>query len=107
MTRERIRPTTREPKMPMATRIADRPVFGALVKIVVGRCLTERAARLLHEVGLDEHVDVAVEDAVDVAHLLLRPVVLHHLIRMEDVAANLAAERDSLLDATDLIQPRL
>src|SRR5204862_5717013 len=114
MTRDRIRPTTREPKMPIATSTADRPVRpafrpepSALVKFVVWCRLAERPARLLHEVGLDEHVDVAVEDAVDVAHLLFGPMVLHHLVRMEHVAANLVAERDFLLGAADLIQLRL
>src|SRR5437016_5150042 len=100
MTRERIRPTSRDPKMPVATSIADRPARGGgpvpsalcplpLFKVVVWRRLAERAARFLHQVRLDEHVDVAVEDAVDVAHLLLRPVVFDHLIRMKHVAANL------------------
>ena len=42
-------------------------------------------------------VDVAVEHAVDVADLLLGPVILDELIRMQDVAADLAAERDLLL----------
>src|SRR4051812_45072783 len=99
MTRDRIRPTTREPKIPAATRIADRPVRGALVKLVVWRRLAEGAAGLLHQIRLDEHVDVAVEHAVDVADLLLRPVILDHLIRMQHVAADLMAERDFLLRA--------
>src|SRR5262245_39350260 len=77
------------------------------VKIFVCRGLTERAARLLHQVGLDELVDVAVQDAVHVAHLLFGPMILHHLIRVQDVAANLAAESDFLLGAADLFELRL
>src|ERR1043165_765700 len=77
------------------------------VSVILGRRLTERAAGALHQVALDEHVDVAVENAVDVADLLLRPVILHHLVRMQDVAADLAAEADLLLDAADLRQLRL
>src|SRR5689334_4343448 len=77
------------------------------VNVVFGCRLPERAARPFHQVALDEHVDVAVEDAVHVADLLLGPVILHHLIRMQDVAADLAAEADLLLDAADLRQLRL
>src|SRR5258705_9029926 len=91
--------------MPEATRKAWRPRPSVNV-LVFGR-LSERAARLLHQVGLDEHVDVAVEHAVHVADLLLRPMVLGHLIRMEYVAANLAAEADALLHAANLIELRL
>jgi hypothetical protein len=64
----------------------------------------ERSARTLHQVGLDEHVDVAVQHAIDIADLLFGPVILHELIRVQHVAANLAAERDLLLGAADLIE---
>src|SRR4029453_14604723 len=64
------------------------------VKIFVCRGLAERAARLLHQVGLDELVDVAVQDAVHVAHLLFGPMILHHLIGVQDVAANRAPKPD-------------
>src|SRR4051812_22955424 len=105
MTRDRMSPTTRDPKMPAATDSADLPVLcplpsdlspapSALVKVVVWRRLAERAARLLHEKGLDEDVDVAVQHAVYIADLLLRAVVFDHLIRMHYIAADLAAERD-------------
>src|SRR6266704_658817 len=99
---ERTRPATREPKMPAATSTAALPLPSALCSlplfnVVVCGPLAERAARLLHQVGLDEHVDVAVEHAVDVADLLLRPMVFHHLIRMQHVTADLAAEPDALL----------
>jgi hypothetical protein len=59
------------------------------------RCRAFRST--LHQVRLDEHVDVAVQHAIDVADLLLGPVILHELIRVQHVAANLAAERDLLL----------
>ena len=38
--------------------------------VVVRRGRAERARRLLHQIGLDERIDVAVEDAVDVADLV-------------------------------------
>src|SRR5579872_5168048 len=84
--------------------------FGAnavSVKILVQRSLSERAARLLHQIRLDEAVEVAVEHAIDVADRFLRPVILHELIRVQHVAANLAAEGDLLLRAADLIELRL
>src|SRR5438552_14277425 len=91
--------------MPTATSTAERPVL--LFKVFVRRGLAERAARLLHEIRLDEDVDIAVEHAVDVADLLLGPMILHELVRMQDVTADLAAERDFLLRAANLIELRL
>src|SRR4051794_12291383 len=75
--------------------------------VVVGRGLAERTRGLAHQIRLDEPVDVSLEHAVDVAHLLLRPMVLDQLIRVEDVAANLVAEGDVLLLAAELIELRL
>src|SRR4029079_17763479 len=100
MTRCRIRPAMRERKMPAPTASApDRPRGastgrGAVgsVNVLVGRVDPERAAGLLHQIRLDEPVDVAVEHAVHVADLFLGPMILHQLIRMEHVAADLAAE---------------
>src|SRR3954464_14835108 len=89
-TRCRISPVIRLTRIPAATRNAP------LVNILVGRGLAERAVRLLHQVGLDERVDVAVEDARDVADRLLGPVILGQLIGMQHVAADLAAEADFL-----------
>src|SRR4051794_26586903 len=101
-------------RMPAATKNAPPPerepfrrASPSSVNVFFGRRLPERAAGALHQVALDEDVDVAVENAVDVADLLLRPVILHHLVRMQDVAADLAAEPDLLLDAADLRQLRL
>src|SRR5262245_9944321 len=65
-----------------------------LLEIVVRGHFTERAARLPHEIALDQTIQVAVQHAIDVANLLLRPVVLHQLIWMEHVAPDLAAERN-------------
>ena len=96
--------------MPAATRRARRGRFDAAPLLHSSSSadrLAERAARLLHQKRLDERVDVAVEHAVDVADLLLGAVVLDELIRLQDVAADLAAERDLLLDAADLVQLRL
>ena len=38
--------------------------------------LPQRARGFLHQIGLDEMVDVSVEHAIDIAYLFLRPVVL-------------------------------
>jgi hypothetical protein len=38
--------------------------------------LPQRARGFLHQIGLDEMVDVPVEHAIDIAYLFLRPVVL-------------------------------
>src|SRR4051812_9580129 len=72
---------------------------GGSVKILVRRDLAERAVRLLHQIRLDELVDVAVEHAIHVADRFLRPVILGELVRMQHVAADLAAEADRLLRA--------
>src|SRR5512140_887495 len=95
-TRCRTRPVRRVSRMPTATKNADRPVRGALVDVFIDR-RGERAAGAFHQVRLDEHVDVAVEHPIDVADLLLGPVILHHLVRMQHVASDLAAERDVAL----------
>src|SRR5262249_4110514 len=78
-----------------------------LVNVVVWRRLPERAAPALHQIALDEDLDVAVEHTVDVADLFLGAVVLHHLIGVQDVAADLTAEVDVFLDAADLVELRL
>src|SRR5436190_23618952 len=83
-----------------------RPAVGS-VNVVVGGIDAERPARFLHQIRLDEDVDVAVEHAVDVAHLLLGPMILHELIWMENITANLAAEGDLFFCAADLIELRL
>src|SRR2546430_10214856 len=49
------------------TEIYTLSLHDALPIFLVWRRLPERAARPLHQVGLDEDVDVAVEHAVDVA----------------------------------------
>ena len=52
--------------------------------------------------GLDEVVDVAAQDAVDVAGFVLAAQVFHHLVRLHHIAADLAAEADVLGLAGDL-----
>src|SRR5690606_20170284 len=51
------------------------------------------ANRLLQEC-LDERIDVAVHDPLDVRDLQFGAVVVDHRVWLEDVAANLAAEAD-------------
>src|SRR6266508_217454 len=73
--------------------------------ILVRRCSgTEGAARLLHQVGLDEAVEIAVEHAVHVADLELRAVVLDHLIGLQHVASDLVAEGDVALLPAELFE---
>src|SRR5690349_21822230 len=52
---------------------------------------------------VDEAVEVAIEHALRVARAHARPEVLHHLIRLEHVAANLAAPPDLTLLAVELV----
>src|SRR5262249_11458596 len=89
-------------RIPAATNTG--PALAGLFDIFVGRRLAERTAGLLHQVALDEDVDVAVEHAVDVANLLLGTVILHELVWVQDIAANLTAEGDLLLDTADLLE---
>src|SRR3954470_6772238 len=49
------------------------------------------------QVRLDERVDVAVEHGLDVAGLEARALVLHELVRLQRVGADLVAERDVAL----------
>jgi hypothetical protein len=37
------------------------------------------------EISLDKPFQVAVQNALDVPHLVIRPEILHHLIGLEDV----------------------
>src|ERR1041384_869112 len=103
MTRWRTSPARRLKRIPSATKNAERR--GLVNVLVDGR--GEGPAGFFHQVRLDELIDVPVEHAVDVADLLLRPEVLDELIRLQHVAANLAAERDLLLRAANLIELRL
>src|SRR5262245_40729581 len=87
-TRCRTRPVMRVRKMPMPTERAPERAFGApatSINVLVRYLRAERAARSLHQVRLDEDVDVAVEHTVDVSNLFLRPVILHQSIGSEHV----------------------
>ena len=48
---------------------------------------------------MDEAVEVAVEHAFGVPDLVIGSMVLDHLVRVQDVAADLAAEAGVLSDA--------
>jgi hypothetical protein len=52
---------------------------------------------LLLQIRLDERIDVAVHHLLHVGDLELGAVVVDHRVRLEDVAADLAAERHVLL----------
>src|SRR5450631_1107881 len=54
-------------------------------------------ALLAAQLGFDEGVELAVHDGLYVAGLFASAEVLHHLVRLENVGANLAAETDLAL----------
>ncbi len=60
----------------------------------------------LHQVRLDEPVDVAVHHCVDVADLVLRAQVLHQFVGLHHVAADLAAPFDAFLGTLDFVELR-
>src|SRR5713101_7503179 len=93
--------------MPAATNSADPPLRAVRSLNVFLSRLAEGAARLLHQIGLDESVDVAIENPIDVPDLLLRAVVFDELVGLQHVAANLAAEGDLFLRTADLLELRL
>src|SRR5512138_438058 len=66
--------------------------------VLICRCgRAQRTTGLLQKVRLDERIEIAVEHPIDVANLHLRAVILDHLIRLQHVAANLAAEPNLFL----------
>ena len=58
----------------------------------------------LHQIRLDEAVEVAVHHRVDVTGLVLRAQVLHELVGLHHVAADLAAPFDALLGTLNLVK---
>src|SRR5439155_6479589 len=59
------------------------------------------------QLGLDESLDVAVQDRIDVPDLDARPVVLHQPVGMQDVGADLRAELDVAPLAAEVLDPLL
>ena len=49
---------------------------------------------MLLQIRFDELVQAAVHDLLDIPHLNVRPVVLHHLIRLEHIGTDLAPKAD-------------
>ena len=47
--------------------------------------------------GLDKAVDVAIEHPVGVADLVVRPEVLHHPVRLQDIGTDLVAPTGSVV----------
>ena len=60
----------------------------------------------LHQVRLDEAVDVAVHHRVDVTDLVLRAQVLHQFVGLHHVAADLAAPFDAFLGTLNFVELR-
>src|SRR3954451_18907263 len=75
----RVPPTSRPP-----------PPFGSPQSARRGR-RSDDAGALPAEVGLHEPVEVAVEDGAYVAHLVVGAQVLHQLVGLHHVGADLAA----------------
>src|SRR5262249_17951703 len=67
------------------------------VRFLRGAALLEIASRRREEIGLDEGIEIAVEDGVHVRVLVRGARVLHQPVRLEDVIPNLAAEVDCAL----------
>src|SRR5258705_11491863 len=74
--------------------------------LIGGRRGAKRSARLLQQIRFDEWIQVAVEHAVHVADLHFGAMVLDHLIRLQNIAADLTAEAYFLLRPGDLLQLR-
>ena len=55
-----------------------------------------------HQVRFQEFADVAVQDVIDVARLVLGAHVLHQLVGLQHIVADLAAPLDLLLARLDL-----
>jgi hypothetical protein len=69
---------------------AARAFFWASLSFVPGAYdSTGSFAGAVHQVGLDEAVEFAVHDGLDIADLKVRAMVFDHLIGMEDIAADL------------------
>src|SRR5678809_184404 len=82
---------------------APRARIRALVFIRSCRC-AECTAGFLQEISLDKGIEVTIQHSVHVADLHLRAVILDHLIRLQDVAPDLAAEADLFFHTSDLLE---
>ena len=57
-----------------------------------------------HEKAFDEVIEIAIHDRNDIAGFYAGAMIFHHIVRVEDVAANLTSERDVLLLAANLVE---
>ena len=80
---------------------------GDQVVVIAGDDKDPKKPHTVKQVLVDEVVESAIEHGLGVTGLVLGPVVLDELVRMEDVAADLTAEPNLLLRAADLLQLRL
>lgn len=67
-----------------------------------GRFIFQLTGGQLSEIRVDEAVQIAVHNVVDVAGLIAGAGVLHHLVGHEHVGADLAAPLDLHLHALDI-----
>jgi hypothetical protein len=80
------------------------PQVASALDVVGVRLDVELPFRLLgHQVRPDERIDVPVQHPIDVADLKLRPVVFDHAVRLHNVGADLAAERNLELGFVELV----
>ena len=82
------------------------PTATGLIAIVSGGS-SQCAACLLHQIALDKLVEITVEHTVHIANFHLGPVILDHLVGLQHITPDLAAERDVALFPTQLLQPCL
>ena len=47
-----------------------------------------------HQIGLNKVINVAIQDAADVSHFQIGPMILNHLVGMENIGADLASPSD-------------
>ena len=63
-------------------------------------------ARFLLQIGHQQRLEVAVHHPLNICYLCLRPVIVDHRIRLEDIGADLTAPLDFLLGAFERILGR-
>src|SRR5436309_793505 len=74
--------------------------------LLIGYTLFALAGLTGFEPGANERVEVAIHHTLNVTGLVAGTQVLHHLVRLKDVAANLIAEGDVAFLAVVFLQRR-
>src|SRR6266566_7310955 len=77
-------------------------LLAVLVSVPPAGLYGDAPAGASQQEGADKGIEIAVEDAVDIAHLEFGAMVLHQAVRLQGVRANLAAETDFQLGLVEL-----